>query len=184
MVHICGWQTQFNTNTMQCRQYIIAHNTTTSTYITTIFLCAHMYQNTNIHHTTPSFNACNRLILARYDEDLECAYAPDRLNFGLHVRMGDRRAFQEGTLEYFELLEGFMDTVSTEVVNKGLQPPLFHIFSETLVPCPSLDTGLFDEFPAWPVDLDEVRIYCFLLLANCCVCHRTLCSVRFNVDHP
>ena len=95
--------------------------------------------------------------LSRYDDDLECAYAPDRLNFALHVRMGDRRAFQEGTLEYFALLEQFMDTVSTEVTKKGLDPPLFHIFSETIIPCPSSDTGLFDEFPTWPVALDEVR---------------------------
>ena len=72
--------------------------------------------------------------LSRYDDDLECAYAPDRLNFALHVRMGDRRAFQEGTLEYFALLEQFMDTVSTEVTKKGRDPPLFHIFSETIIP--------------------------------------------------
>lgn len=103
-------------------------------------------------------HACIRFLLPRYDDDLECAHAPDRLNFALHVRMGDRRAFQEGTLEYFELLEAFMNTVSSEVVKKGLEPPLFHIFSETLVPCPSSDTGLFDEFPSWPVVLDQVRI--------------------------
>ncbi|CAM9457360.1 unnamed protein product [Laminaria digitata] len=70
--------------------------------------------------------------------------------------MGDRRAFQEGTLEYFKLLERFMDTVSSEVAKKGLEPPLFHIFSETLEACPSSDTGLFDEFPSWPVVLDQV----------------------------
>ena len=50
-----------------------------------------------------------------------------------------------------------MTTVSHEVVGKGLEPPLFHIFSETLNPCPSGETGLFDEFPTWPVELDQVR---------------------------
>lgn len=70
--------------------------------------------------------------------------------------MGDRRAFQEGTLEYFNLLEAFMDAVTTEVVKKGLEPPLFHVFSETLMPCPSSATGLFDEFQWWPVELDQV----------------------------
>ena len=71
--------------------------------------------------------------------------------------MGDRRAFQAGSLEYFQLLDRFMITVSLEVVGKGLESPLFHIFSETLVPCPSEETGLFDEFPTWPVELDQVR---------------------------
>ena len=54
-------------------------------------------------------------------------------------------------MEYFRFLETFMDTVSKEVVRKGLQPALFHVFSETRIPCPSEDTGLFDEFPSWPV---------------------------------
>ena len=71
--------------------------------------------------------------------------------------MGDRRAFQEGTLDYFELLDLLMDTVSQEVLQKGLNPPLFHVFSETVIPCPSEETGLFDEFPIWPVELDQVR---------------------------
>lgn len=50
-----------------------------------------------------------------------------------------------------------MDTVSQEVVRKGLEPPRFHVFSETIKPCPSADFGLFDEFPTWPVALDQVR---------------------------
>eukprot|EP00904_Undaria_pinnatifida_P012050 jgi/Undpi1/7976/HiC_scaffold_24.g10448.m1 len=93
-----------------------------------------------------------------YDDNLECAFARDRLNFSVHVRMGDRRAFQAGTLEYFNLLEAFMGTVSSEVVNKGLEPPLFHVFSETLMPCPSSETGLFDEFPWWPVVRDQIPV--------------------------
>ena len=67
--------------------------------------------------------------------------------------MGDRRHYfrHEESEQYFILLELFMDTVSKEVVRKGLDPPVFHVFSETLVPCPSEDTGIFDEFPSWPV---------------------------------
>lgn len=71
--------------------------------------------------------------------------------------MGDRREFQDGNEEYFQLLELIMTTMSVEVVDKGLQKPLFHVFSETLVPCPSENTGLFDEFPTWPVGVDQVR---------------------------
>ena len=70
--------------------------------------------------------------------------------------MGDRREFQDGTLDYVQLLDLFMLTVSQEVVAKGLASPLFHVFSEALVPCPSEATGLFDEFPTWPVELDQV----------------------------
>eukprot|EP00904_Undaria_pinnatifida_P013653 jgi/Undpi1/9418/HiC_scaffold_27.g11875.m1 len=91
-----------------------------------------------------------------YDENPECAYDSARLNVAIHVRMGDRREFQDGSLDYFALLDLFMATVSQQVVGKGLVPPLFHIFSETLVPCPSGETGLFDEFPVWPVELDQI----------------------------
>lgn len=87
----------------------------------------------------------------RYEKTPECAYDPARLNFAIHIRMGDRRAMLGESLGYFYLLEQFMDTVSKEVVRKGLVPPLFHVFSETLIPCPQDDTGIFDEFPSWPV---------------------------------
>lgn len=72
--------------------------------------------------------------------------------------MGDRRAFQGSSLDYFRLLDVFMDTVSQEVMAMGLEAPLFHVFSETLIPCPSEESGLFDEFPTWPIELDEVRL--------------------------
>lgn len=70
--------------------------------------------------------------------------------------MGDRRAFQQGSSQYFQHLESFMDVVSTEVVEMGLEPPVFHVFSETVLPCPSPHAGLFDEFSTWPVELDQV----------------------------
>lgn len=73
--------------------------------------------------------------------------------------MGDRREFQDGDEGYFQLLELIMATISTEVAGKGLENPLFHVFSETLVPCPSGEAGLFDEFPTWPVGVDQVRKY-------------------------
>ena len=50
-----------------------------------------------------------------------------------------------------------MDTVSKEAARKELQPPLFHVFSETLFPCPPEDTGIFDEFPSWPVHQVRTR---------------------------
>lgn len=93
----------------------------------------------------------------RYDENPKCSFGKDRMHFALHVRMGDRREFQDGNLEYFQLLELIMKTIAEEVVYMGLPKPLFHIFSETLAPCPSEETGLFDEFPTWPVSLDQVR---------------------------
>lgn len=93
----------------------------------------------------------------RYDENPECAFSPEALDFAVHVRMGDRREFLDGGNDgYFQLLETFMGTISAGVLERGLPQPVFHIFSETLKPCPSQITGLFDEFPAWPVDLNEV----------------------------
>lgn len=92
----------------------------------------------------------------RFHGNSNCGYSTNRLNIALHVRMGDRRELQATLPEYFRLLELFMDTVSTEVVGMGLEPPLFHVFSETLMPCPSADTGRFDEFPAWPLMLAQV----------------------------
>lgn len=70
--------------------------------------------------------------------------------------MGDRRGVEEVDSDYFDLLESFMETVSREVVGLGHASPLFHVFSETLEPCPSADTGRFDEFPTWPLDLAQV----------------------------
>lgn len=93
----------------------------------------------------------------RYDGNHNCSFGKDRLHFAVHVRMGDRQAFLDGNLEYFQLLERIMKVIAAEVANKGLPKPLFHIFSETLAPCPSEETGLFDEFPTWPVSLDQVR---------------------------
>ena len=98
-----------------------------------------------------------RVSFPMYDENPKCSYDTSRLNVAIHVRMGDRREFQDGSLYYYELLDLFMTTVSQQVVGKGLEAPLFHIFSETLIPCPSEETGLFDEFPTWPVELDQVR---------------------------
>ena len=70
--------------------------------------------------------------------------------------MGDRRALYDGNTEYFELLERLMGNISDTITAKGLHPPLFHVFSEALQRCPSGDSGIFDEFPSWPVTLDQV----------------------------
>lgn len=75
----------------------------------------------------------------------------------MHVRMGDRHEFTDAHPEYFERLGEVMSTITQEVTRKGLAEPLFHIFSETVMPCPSETTGLFEEFPTWPVEVDQVR---------------------------
>lgn len=93
----------------------------------------------------------------RYDEDLQCAFDPTRLNFSVHVRLGDRVASAENLAKHFRLLEELMDIIASVMRERRLQPPLFHVFSETEHPCPSPETGLFDEFPVWPVELDQVR---------------------------
>lgn len=78
----------------------------------------------------------------------------------MHVRMGDRRAIQGGLNDdYFIYLQQFMDDVTEAVVSKGLEPPMFHVYTQTLLPCPSKTTGLFKEFPQWPVEMDQVRVW-------------------------
>lgn len=93
----------------------------------------------------------------RYDPNPACSYDAGVLNFALHVRMGDRR-FAHGTNNtYFSMLEELMDGITDSVLKKGKAAPVFHIFTETLEPCPSTSTGEFDEFPNWPVELGQVR---------------------------
>lgn len=92
----------------------------------------------------------------RYDGELDCGYDRTRLNFAIHVRMGDRRPPPEILLPYYNYLEKMIASITNVVLGKGLEPPLFHIFSETLKPCPSPETGAFEEFPTWPIDLNQV----------------------------
>lgn len=92
----------------------------------------------------------------RYDEKPHCRYDSNRLNFAIHVRMGDRHKFTDMHTDYFDRLEEVMSTISKEVTLKGLAKPLFHLFSETVKSCPSEETGIFEEFPSWPVVNDEV----------------------------
>ncbi|CAN0106888.1 unnamed protein product [Ascophyllum nodosum] len=92
-----------------------------------------------------------------YDEGTSsCTFDHQSLNFAVHVRMGDRREFQDGSTQYLKFLERFMISVSSAVIAKGMMQPTFHVFSETLAPCPSEDTRLFDEFPAWSIEADEI----------------------------
>lgn len=94
----------------------------------------------------------------RFDASQQCGFDNTRLNFGIHIRMGDRRQFVSTDLEYFRLLDAFMNTVTAQVQALGLPPPIFHVFSETSRPCPSRDTGVFEEFSAWPpVEWSQVR---------------------------
>lgn len=106
----------------------------------------------------PHVPRCLTMIMGhRYDEHPQCSYGEGRLHFAVHVRMGDRREFQDANSRYFDLLEVIMEDISAEVLRKGMAKPLFHVFSETLAPCPSGAAGLFDEFPTWPVGVDKVR---------------------------
>lgn len=93
----------------------------------------------------------------RYNQTPHCHYESAELNFALHLRMGDRRGIQRATLEYFQLLDKFMEAVTEGVVGKGHAAPTFHVFSETLFPCPSAESGTFAEFPVWPVEMDQVK---------------------------
>lgn len=104
-----------------------------------------------------SFAASCAIIWNRFDENPNCSFAKERMNFALHVRMGDRRNFFERSArEYAKTLEEVMNNITAEVVDMSLPKPLFHIFSETVHPCPSAQTGLFDEFPTWRVESDQV----------------------------
>ena len=78
-----------------------------------------------------SSNVCRRRV------SLPSAYGTTLLNVAIQFRMGDRREYQDGNLDCFQLLDLFMFTFSQEVVGKGLESPCFYVFSETLVPCPS-----------------------------------------------
>lgn len=94
----------------------------------------------------------------RFNQQPECAFDSSRLNFAIHIRLGDRRYLEKTSTEYFALLDGFMDTVTAEVMQLGGKPPLFHVFSETMVPCPNMETGFFEEFSSWaPVEKEQVR---------------------------
>jgi len=82
------------------------------------------------------------------------------LNFAIHIRLGDRITVQQGFESSYEgYIKAFMDTVAASVTRRGLGTPLFHVFSETSLPCPSEENGTFPEFPTWPVDTYQVRCY-------------------------
>lgn len=93
----------------------------------------------------------------RYSDDPEqCLYDEGRLHFALHVRLGDRISAAARNPHYIDHLEALMELISLAVARKGLSPPLFHVFTQTFMPCPSQDSALFDEFPSWPMENDQV----------------------------
>lgn len=75
--------------------------------------------------------------------------------------MGDRRVIQDIPDDYFKRLEELMETITSTVLESGLAVPLFHVFTETLMPCPSSETGTFDEMPQWHVNKEEVWLIVF-----------------------
>lgn len=109
----------------------------------------------------------------RFEEQPECMYSssPKELNFAIHVRLGDRlKTLKSSMNSYFEYLERFMDRVTTAVTQRGLDPPTFHVFSETVEPCPSEETGTFPEFPIWPIEPYQVcllRCTFAVLITSC-----------------
>lgn len=95
----------------------------------------------------------------RYSEEPDqCLYDEGRLHFALHVRLGDRISAAARNPDYIHHLEALMDLISLAVQEKGLASPLFHVFTQTFMPCPSEETALFDEFPSWPLEVDQVWI--------------------------
>lgn len=105
--------------------------------------------------------APNYFSFSRYDQAPECAYSSSQLDFAIHVRLGDRAELSPADGDdYFRLLEAFMEVVTKRVVDKTRNKLVFHIFSETLLPCPSSQNGTFEEFPFWKVEIDQVRV-CF-----------------------
>lgn len=94
-----------------------------------------------------------------------CSFATSTTNIAIHVRLGDRAGWHHASgvdaaaahEEYLDRLEEFMETVSAAAVRQGAASPVFHIFSETSEPCPSAETGTFDEFRRWAVDTNQVR---------------------------
>lgn len=93
----------------------------------------------------------------RYDANPSCSYSDGELNFAIHVRMGDRRLITGTNDDYFGMLEALMDSITESVLTRRSTPPKFHVFTETLLPCPSGETGAFGEFASWPVELRQVR---------------------------
>lgn len=61
------------------------------------------------------------------------------------------------TKEYRRRLDKLMFAVSAAVEAGWQSSPLFHIFSETVEPCPAEETGAFDELPDCPLEGNEVR---------------------------
>lgn len=82
-----------------------------------------------------------------------------KVNIAIHIRLGDRMGLQEVSQDYFLLLEEFMRDVTEAVLRQDVDSPIFHVFTETLQPCPHKQTGLFKELPMWPVEMDQVRAY-------------------------
>lgn len=75
----------------------------------------------------------------------------------MHIRLGDREQYIGDSFSgYFRFLEAFMDSVADIVQDMGQPRPMFHVFSETAKPCPNAKTGLFEEFPKWPVVMNQV----------------------------
>ena len=92
----------------------------------------------------------------RHSTEPQCAFSPSTLDVAIHVRLGDRKESLDDDA-YFDYLEDFMGNVTSAVLARGHDRPVFHIFSETSSPCPSTEDGKFPEFTRWPVEMNQVR---------------------------
>lgn len=88
--------------------------------------------------------------------------------------------------DYFRLLEAFMDIVTARIVARGHDSPVFHVFSETSLPCPESSSGTFAEFPLWPVEVDLVSrdtiSYCSAVYI--CKTHLHELCLLYHSSHP
>lgn len=71
--------------------------------------------------------------------------------------MGDRAGLDKTPEEFLTRLDRFMEAVTEVTAEFGIPPPVFHVFSESQQPCPRANTATFEDFPSWPVDMDEVK---------------------------
>lgn len=106
--------------------------------------------------------------------------SPRELNFAIHVRLGDRAAKLNKSIDdYLGYLNVFMYILTAAVTDRGLDQPIFHVFSETALPCPSEENRTFPEFPLWPVEEYQV---CYKLVISVFFRSLLVCSRRFNIE--
>ena len=77
----------------------------------------------------------------------------------MHIRLGDRAKIARDVLksERDHIIQ-LINVIAQEAEALDQLTPLFHIYSETELPCPSLEDGVFPEFPEWAIAPNEVTV--------------------------